>query len=154
MKSEKTISKFFDAVLEGEIRNVKRILDDGNNINVADKYGCNALMIAATNGHDDIVALLLDRCADVNAQNGYGQSAFMHAVIDGTMVSVKLLLEHGADVNLQDSNGRSGLDYANVYRNRSAIDLIESYQTAKTEKEFLLSSVVFETNEFSTRFGF
>lgn len=101
MKSEKTISKFFEAVLESEIRNVKRILDDGNNINVAaDKYGCNALMIAATNGHDDIVALLLDRRADVNAQNGYGQSAFMHAVIDGTMVSVKLLLLHGADVNL------------------------------------------------------
>ncbi|MGO4841071.1 ankyrin repeat domain-containing protein, partial [Rhizobiaceae sp. 2RAB30] len=58
-----------------------------------------ALVIAALNGHADVVALLLERGADIEIRNKHGLTALHAAAYDGNMDVVELLVAKGAAVN-------------------------------------------------------
>ena len=51
----------------------------GADKNAKDKYKNTALMIAAGNGHEEVVKLLLEKGADINAENRDGKNALMFA---------------------------------------------------------------------------
>ena len=53
-------------------------------------------MIAASNGHTDIVKALLDKGADVNARGNKGSTALMFAAYNGHTDIVKSLIDKGA----------------------------------------------------------
>jgi ankyrin repeat protein len=58
------------------------------------------LMLAASEGHKDIVELLLDSGAEVDAKAAYGSTALMQAVgREGHAEIAKMLIDRGADVN-------------------------------------------------------
>ncbi|KAH8647874.1 hypothetical protein BX600DRAFT_484435 [Xylariales sp. PMI_506] len=63
---------------------------------VAEGYG--TALMAASNGHKEIVQLLLDHGADVNIAGKYG-TALMRAAENGHKEIVQLLLDHSANVN-------------------------------------------------------
>lgn len=59
------------AAEKGDVDEVRRLLDAGENVNAYDGLGLiTPLMAAAEKGHADVVRLLLDRKADVNARDG------------------------------------------------------------------------------------
>jgi hypothetical protein len=78
-----------------------------------DQPGWTALIYAATGGHDDVVRYLLAEGANVNAGSPNGTTALMMAVREGRMTTVELLLARGANPNLRNENGASALDWAN-----------------------------------------
>ena len=73
-------------------------------LNRSRKVGSNTytfLLIAAEEGHDQLIQLLLDRGADVNAQGGKYGNALQAVSYRGHDQVVQMLLDKGADVNAQ-----------------------------------------------------
>ncbi len=99
--------KFYSAVRENNLAQLKALLDQKGNPAVTDDRGMTPLMYAAEVGSLEAMRLLIDRGADVNAQNAFGSTALMWSVADPA--KVRLLLDHGADVNLTAKSGRTAL---------------------------------------------
>jgi hypothetical protein len=92
-----------EAARKGDAAAVKKLLDEGVDVNTKFRYNRMALSFAADRGHVDVVRLLLDRGADVNAKDTfYNATALTWAVspaMDRTPRHadvVRLLLQHGA----------------------------------------------------------
>lgn len=102
-----------DAAMRGDPEAVKRLIDEGADVNQADPQGVTALHYAAFGGHVEIVELLLDRGADANAVvPGQNVTALHAAANTGSLPVVELLLAHGGDVTLEDSDGSTPLFHA------------------------------------------
>jgi len=57
------------AVLSGNLAEVKRLLEEGSDVNAKGEYGMTPLMWAAGIGRIEMVKFLLSKGADVNARN-------------------------------------------------------------------------------------
>ncbi|XP_046406060.1 ankyrin repeat domain-containing protein 6 [Ischnura elegans] len=100
------------AAASGNAQEVARLLGEGVK-NLPDETGCNALHLAASSGHANVVAALLLSACDVNAVDLAGCTALQRAAAQGHVTVVKQLLKHGADVNHQDNvHGNSALHEA------------------------------------------
>jgi ankyrin repeat protein len=109
--------KFYSAVRENNLTQLKALLDQKGSADVADDRGITPLMYAAEIGSLEAMRLLVDRGADVNAQNAFGSTALMWSVSDAA--KVRLLLDHGAQVNTVAKSGRTALIVA-AFTNPSA----------------------------------
>ena len=95
------------AAENGRVGPVRLWLNDGGKANTifdvegeggGGKIPCTLLMIAARNGHVQIVELLLKRGADINLQTSLGSSALNTAAYGGRERMVEMLLQHGAEI--------------------------------------------------------
>jgi ankyrin repeat protein len=86
------------------------------------KKGWAPLHYAAANGHDDIVKLLLDHSAYVDAGSPNGTTPLMMAARGGHVSTVKLLLDNGADLNVKNQIGMNALDFAKQYKEPDVIE--------------------------------
>jgi len=62
------------------------------------------LMLAAFDGHTEIVRSLLERGAEVDARDPVGRTSLMYAASGANVETVQLLLEHGADPLVFDAD--------------------------------------------------
>ena len=93
---------FSEAARKGDAAAVKKLLDEGVNVDTKFRYDRTALSFAADRGHVEVVKLLLARGANINAKDTfYGATAIVWAVSPAmdrkpqhTDV-VKALLDHG-----------------------------------------------------------
>jgi uncharacterized protein len=95
------------------------------------KKGWAPLHYAAANGHDDIVKLLLDHSAYVDAGSPNGTTPLMMAARGNHVSTVKLLLDNGADLNVKNQIGLNALDFAKQYK---APDVIEGLTARMQQK--------------------
>ncbi|HEY1997311.1 ankyrin repeat domain-containing protein [Paraburkholderia sp.] len=86
------------------------------------KKGWAPLHYAAANGHDDIVKLLLDHSAYVDAGSPNGTTPLMMAARGGHVSTVKLLLDNGADLNVKNQIGMNALDFARQYKEPDVVE--------------------------------
>ena len=77
-----------------------------------DHDGWTALHYAAYQGHVEVAAYLLDKGAEVNALAANRQTALMMAARHGYGEVVTLLKQKGADLGLKDPQGRTAQDWA------------------------------------------
>jgi hypothetical protein len=112
-----------DAAGNGDIQSVHELLDRGLGPNIIDNYGDTALMLASSEGHNDIVNTLLRHDANPNIQNIYGWTALIYASLDGHSEIVKMLLDNDADPNIITNEGNTVLMQASR-RRRGYIDIV------------------------------
>jgi ankyrin repeat protein len=86
------------------------------------KKGWAPLHYAAANGHDDIVKLLLDKSAYVDAGSPNGTTPLMMAARGGHVSTVKLLLDNGADLTVKNQIGLTALDFAKTYKEPDVVE--------------------------------
>lgn len=86
------------------------------------KKGWAPLHYAAANGNDDIVKLLLDHDAYIDAGSPNGTTPLMMAARGGHVSTVKLLLDSGADLNVKNQIGLTALDFAKQYKEPDVVD--------------------------------
>lgn len=89
----------FQAVLNGEVANVKRLIAKGANVNAPLNFGETLLMLACIKGNLGVIELLLRNGAwqKINQVDETGYTALTRAVAKGWHKVVQLLLSYGAD---------------------------------------------------------
>jgi ankyrin repeat protein len=105
----------WEAARKGDVATVKKLLDEGLDVNTKLRYGSTALFSACDRGHIEVVKLLLDRGADVNVRDTfYGATPLTWAVNPATgrkpqhVEIVRLLLQKGAQGKAQALMGAVG----------------------------------------------
>lgn len=87
-----------EAALKGDLGEVKKLVEQGHNVNHALGDGETALTSAVRGGRVDVVRFLLAKGADVNQQNWLSdRTPLMLAAHSGDTEIIKVLLDHGAD---------------------------------------------------------
>ena len=86
--------QFYEAVRQGDVKAVTKLLDQGVDVNTKFRYGATALFKAAERGHTEVVRLLLARGADVTVKDTfYGATAMSWALDNDHIETVRALLE-------------------------------------------------------------
>jgi outer membrane protein assembly factor BamB len=90
--------QFLEAAKKGDVAELKKLLDQGVNVDSKNKYGVTALGFACSKGHLDAVQLLIERGANINAEDTfYHATPISWAVENGHNDIVKFLLQKGAN---------------------------------------------------------
>lgn len=109
------------ATIDGLMEKVKRMVEEGMDINTRDDYGRTPLHLAAANNHTIDMRVLIDLGAMINAQDKRNRTPLMYAAADGKRGAAVLLVSKLADVNIQDVDGMTALDWS---RNGGNADLV------------------------------
>ncbi|MDZ7639195.1 MAG: ankyrin repeat domain-containing protein [Bryobacterales bacterium] len=110
------------AVHTGDVELATRLVREGADVNVANRYGTTALSLASVNGNGAIVALLLSAGADANAALPGGETPLMTASRTGSLAVVKALLVAGADIDArEEARGQTALMWAAAEGNADVV---------------------------------
>ena len=103
------------AALTGDVAAMKQALASGADPNTKDPESDSTLLVvAASMGHTEVVALLLEHGADINMKGRGGGTALHAAAFLGRAKTVKLLLDKGADTTLRSNLGGTAIDGAKL----------------------------------------
>lgn len=100
------------AIIYRDIKKAFELISSGIDVNLTDKYGQTALMLAANFGDLELVKVLIAKGANVNALGGVptDRTPLMHVGINQfTYEIAKVLIEAGADVNIRGGYGQTVL---------------------------------------------
>ncbi|CAD7694796.1 unnamed protein product [Ostreobium quekettii] len=102
-----------DAAADGDVDEVKQLLEDGADVNTTDDSGNTPLILGAISGSSEVVRVLLEAGTDINAQGEIEGTALRLAAPLGNATIVELLVVEGADTEIPDEDGITPL-YAAV----------------------------------------
>ncbi|KAK7905043.1 hypothetical protein WMY93_017650 [Mugilogobius chulae] len=112
-RNEKGETSLHRACIDGNLKQVQYLIDQGHPVNPRDYCGWTPLHEASNHGHYDIVAVLLDRGAYINDPGGAqceGVTPLHDALACGNLAVARLLIERGASVTLRNSRGETAMD--------------------------------------------
>lgn len=95
--------QFLNAVNQGDLNEVERLLQDGADINYKEPHrqGMSALAVASSQGNSVMALFLVASGADVNLQNNSGETPLHFAVSANNLEIIQFLIENGADIQPQ-----------------------------------------------------
>ncbi len=143
-----SISPLIEAAIHGRFEEVKRLLDEGADVNAKDIIGVTLLMHASAGGKITVVRLLLDRGADVMAKDNYGNTAMILASKTSHFDVVKLLEQTYEDKIKQTSQDTSAIssapnktqDQSNTKTKENQVALDSGKDIVKASKFSLIES--------------
>jgi uncharacterized protein len=101
------------AAWSGDLREVKRLISAGADVNWRDSVGETALFGACAWGHQDVVRFLLSAGANHTlAEFGRGLTSLHWAASHGNIETIRTLVEAGADPTTPDRFGELPIDSA------------------------------------------
>lgn len=110
------------------ISKVKWLLENGADIDaISSDRGYSPVMDAVWRKNFDIAKYLVEKGADLSFVSSDGQPILVLAVGNGNVPIVRLLLEHGANPDIKDSMGMSAREYANLFKKKPMMELMEKF---------------------------
>ena len=123
--------RLWNACEQGDMNQVKVLVDQIEDINKPNDRGWNAIILASFNHHRDVVEYLLKAGADINSVNANGTSVFMYAktkvLENNNYAFLDFLIQSGANLNLRDrKNNWTVLQYAKELKNPTLVKYLIS----------------------------
>lgn len=120
-----TVSAFLKATSKSNIEQVRRLLDEGVDVNSQGSSGRSALIYAIDNVDIEIIQLLISHGINLNLKNKAGWTALHWAANRGLLNIVQLLVNNGAEIDAEDEDGntplwRAVMNYTDRDENRSS----------------------------------
>lgn len=149
VKPEQLQEKFFHAAADGDIGKIKDLMPAfknlGINIDVRDRDGNTALLIAAAEGNVETIKILKELGADVNAQRAYGSdTSLMYAAENGNIAALIELINLGANIHARNDYGGTALMNAAARGHEKIIDkLVQSGADVNAKDDNDSPSIIF-----------
>ena len=112
------------AALSGDLANVKRLTQEGSDVDRKDEWGWTALYWAVRGNHKEVAEFLIAKGANVNIKGQKDQTPLLLAVIDNQEEMVEMLIAKGADVNDKDNWNWTALHSAAGNGNKDMVELL------------------------------
>ena len=128
-RNEKGETPLHVAAIDGNVKQVKKLLADKHPVNMRDYGGWTPLHEAANNGHHEVVQLLLQAGANINDNEGEktdGITPLHDACSNGHFDVIRVLLKNGAKVTLLTNYNETALDMFREWKKRSETELEEN----------------------------
>jgi ankyrin repeat protein len=104
---------------------VKRLLSEGADANLANRFGVTPLHEASIVRNADMLELMLDAGGDANASFGEGETVLMTAARAGDAESVRVLLAHGGLPDTTENwHGQTALMWAAIENHADVVELL------------------------------
>ncbi len=113
-------SSLEQAVDYKNIKEVRRHLNEGADVNKKDVNGQTPLHHAAESGYTEVAQTLIERGARVNSKDNEGRTPLHLAAEIGYTPTIDLLITKGARVHSKDKNGRIPLHYTVIVNRKEA----------------------------------
>ncbi|XP_057715541.1 tonsoku-like protein isoform X1 [Corythoichthys intestinalis] len=138
-RNEKGETSLHRACIDGNLKQVQYLLEQGHPVNPRDYCGWTPLHEACNHGHYEIVAVLLDQGANVNDQGGNlcdGVTPLHDALACGNFAVARLLIERGASINLRNAKGETAMDTLRHWHKtyKKELDYEAKQECAATER--------------------
>ncbi len=111
---------------EGNLIGLKSLELDLELINRKNFKGHSALMLAAYNGHEDVVEWLISQGADVISIDDSSNSILMGVAFKGHLSILNMLLRNHANSNYSNEKGQTALDYAQMFGRTEIVKKLKS----------------------------
>jgi ankyrin repeat protein len=98
-------------IKNGDLAAIRAHVENGGNVNLANRFGWTPLMLAACEGNSSIIDYLVAEGANVNAINNADASALAYAALKGQCSAIQSLLWAGASIDVRP-HGVSLLDFS------------------------------------------
>ncbi|GGG55304.1 ankyrin repeat domain-containing protein [Hymenobacter glacieicola] len=122
--------KVYAAVMKNKAADVDALLSAGADANASVEmmpgFPTTFLIIAAGNGHLDVVKALIKNKAQVDKPDSFNATALMAAAAGGHVAVVELLLASGANPKAKDKDGKDVLASAKESGNAEVLQLIQA----------------------------
>uniref|UniRef100_G3P3J2 Tonsoku-like protein n=1 Tax=Gasterosteus aculeatus aculeatus TaxID=481459 RepID=G3P3J2_GASAC len=112
-RNEKGETTLHRACIDGNLKQVQYLVEQGHPVNPRDNCGWTPLHEACNHGHYDIVSVLLEYGANINDPGGpscEGVTPLHDALSCGHFTVARLLVERGASVTQRNSKGETVMD--------------------------------------------
>ncbi|XP_044231765.1 tonsoku-like protein [Thunnus albacares] len=140
-RNEKGETSLHRACIDGNLKQVQYLVEQGHPVNPRDYCGWTPLHEACNHGHQEIVAVLLERGANINDPGGplcEGVTPLHDALACGNFKVARLLLERGASVTLRNSKGDTAMDTLRQWQRTYSRELDQDTKQECTATERLL----------------
>jgi ankyrin repeat protein len=119
-----TNSALHVAAGNGNVSQVRWLLDAGAQPDSRDDQNRSAVHIAALLGHAESINLLLDAGADVDSKDNLGRTPLMLVAENGHIDAARVLLDHNADLELKSNSGATPYSLAHLHNHKTIIQLL------------------------------
>lgn len=116
-----TITPLHCAAKYGDNKALQFLIANGASIEKK-AFGCTPSLLAASEGHLDILQYLIDRGVDPRQRDYHGRTVLHWAAKHGNQVIVQALIDKGANINAVDRWGRTVLMWAIEYAEGSMME--------------------------------
>ncbi|MCJ8736838.1 hypothetical protein PDJAM_G00016890 [Pangasius djambal] len=140
-RNEKGETALHRACIEGNLKQVHYLVEQGHPVNPRDHCGWTPLHEACNHGHLGIVSLLLDKGANINDPGGAycdGVTPLHDALSCGHFEVARLLVQKGASVNVRNNKGDKPLDTLRQWLKTYGRELDQEARQDCSETEKLL----------------
>ncbi len=113
------------AVFDQDVDKVRQLIRAGADVTVSNKYGANAMQLAAEVSNQEIIRMLLDAGADVDSPNPEGQTALMLIARTGDVDTAEMLIKRGATVDAREGWGnQTALMWATARKHPAMMEVL------------------------------